>query len=238
MHGEPQVVIRPAFGVESSLVRSRDADKSPPAQLANIMKSSWFSRLYPRRYTLIAALAILAITLHLILHFSGLVSPNVASWPLFMALALGGLPIVLELTAKLFRREFGSDLLAGISIVTSVLLGEYLAGTLVVLMLSGGEAIESYAVRSAASVLRALAKRMPSAAHRRRESQLTDVPLAEVEINDELVVFPHEICPVDGEVLEGHGVMDESYLTGEPYRMSKTPGAKSCLVPSTVRRHW
>src|SRR5262249_51350815 len=40
-----------------------------------------------------------------------------------------------------------------------------------------------------------------------------------------LVVFPHEVCPVDGIVVEGHGVMDESYLTGEPYRMSKTPGA-------------
>jgi heavy metal translocating P-type ATPase len=40
-----------------------------------------------------------------------------------------------------------------------------------------------------------------------------------------LVVFPHEICPVDGTVIEGHGVMDESYLTGEPYMMSKTPGS-------------
>src|SRR5262249_13828402 len=40
-----------------------------------------------------------------------------------------------------------------------------------------------------------------------------------------LVVFPHEICPVDGTVIEGHGVMDESYLTGEPYVLSKTPGS-------------
>jgi heavy metal translocating P-type ATPase len=129
------------------------------------------------------------------------------------------------LLIKLWQREFGSDVLAGISIVTSVLLGEYLAGTLVVLMLSGGEAIESYAVRSAAGVLRALAKRMPSVAHRRRNSHLEEVALADLAAGDIVVIFPHEICPVDGEVLEGHGVMDESYLTGEPYRMSKTPGA-------------
>ena len=49
--------------------------------------------------------------------------------------------------------------------------------------------------------------------------------LAEVAIGDQLVVLPHEICPVDGVVVEGHGVMDESYLTGEPFMMSKTPGS-------------
>ena len=130
-----------------------------------------------------------------------------------------------ELLVKLLRREFGSDLLAGISIVTSVILGEYLAGVLVVLMLSGGEALEGYAVRSASSVLRALAKRMPAVAHRRRDSVTEDVPLSAIAVGDTVVVYPHEICPVDGVVVEGHGVMDESYLTGEPYMMSKTTGA-------------
>jgi heavy metal translocating P-type ATPase len=146
--------------------------------------------------------------------------------PLLAALLFGGGPLVLDLLAKLLRREFGSDLLAGISIVTSVLLGEYLAGALVVLMLSGGEAIEAYAVKSASSVLEALARRMPSVAHRRADGgRVLDVPLAEVAVGDVLEVFPHEICPVDGEVVEGHGSMDESYLTGEPYLMSKAPGS-------------
>ncbi len=92
-------------------------------------------------------------------------------------------------------------------------------------MLSGGEALEAYAVRSASSVLAALAKRMPSAAHRKRDGQIADVPLDAVAVGDALIVFPHEICPVDGTVIEGHGVMDESYLTGEPYQMSKAPGS-------------
>ena len=46
------------------------------------------------------------------------------------------------------------------------------------------------------------------------------------EIGDELIVYPHEICPVDGVVIEGHGVMDESYLTGEPFMMPKAPGSE------------
>jgi heavy metal translocating P-type ATPase len=174
-----------------------------------------------RRQALIAALAVLAIAGHLGLRLAGL---PLSALPLLLALTLGGLPLVAELLAKLYRRQFGSDLLAGISIVTSVVLGEYLAGTLVVLMLSGGEALEAYAVRSASSVLAALARRMPSAAHVKRDGAVIDVSLDAVAVGDTLVVFPHEICPVDGTVVEGHGTMDESYLTGEPYVMSKAPG--------------
>src|SRR5581483_2000689 len=126
---------------------------------------------------------------------------------------------------KLAHGEFGSDLLAGISIVTSVILGEYLAGTLVVLMLSGGETLEAYAVRRASSALAALARRMPAAAHRSRGGALEDVPLDAVAVGDLVVVFPHETCPVDGTVTEGHGTMDESYLTGEPFLLAKAPGS-------------
>src|SRR5581483_7955816 len=103
--------------------------------------------------------------------------------------------------------------------------GEYLAGSLVVLMLSGGEALEAYAVRSASSILEALARRTPTVAHLKTNGNLADVPLARVAVGDTVVVLPHEISPVDGTVLDGHGVMDESYLTGEPYRIPKAPGA-------------
>ncbi len=177
----------------------------------------------------IAIIALVAIAAHLILKYAITdwyrTWPGMANLPLLAALGIGGIPLVLELIQKALRKEFGSDLLAGISIVTSVILGEYLAGTLVVLMLSGGEALEGYAVQSASSVLRALAKRMPSVAHRKKEGQLRDVKLDEVAVGDTLVIHPHEICPVDGTVLEGHGTMDESYLTGEPYLLPKSPGS-------------
>jgi heavy metal translocating P-type ATPase len=177
------------------------------------------------REAAIAALACVGIALHLFLAWGTASSPLVRALPLYLVLGAGGGPLVIGLIRKAVRRQFGSDLLAGISIVTSVLLGEYLAGALVVLMLSGGEALESYAVGRASSVLRALARRMPSAAHRRRDGQVEDISLDAIRVGDRLVVFPHEICPVDGVVVEGHGVMDESYLTGEPFMMPKAPGA-------------
>jgi heavy metal translocating P-type ATPase len=181
------------------------------------------------RQSALALLAVAAIGAHLVLRYAVRAEGTVYRWsadeiPLLVAIA-ASFPLLLDLARKLARGDFGSDLLAGISIVTSVILGEYLAGTLVVLMLSGGEALEAYAVRSASSVLEALARRMPSTAHRRTAEGVQEVLLEQVAVGDTLVVLPHEACPVDGTVIEGHGVMDESYLTGEPYVVSKTPGS-------------
>ncbi len=171
----------------------------------------------------IAASATLAILVHVVLRLSGLES--VQDYPLKIGVILGGIPLVAQLLRKLWGREFGSDLLAGMSIVVSIVLKEYLAGTLVVLMLSGGETLEAFAIRSASSVLRALSRRMPTVAHKKVGSQMEDTELANVAVGDMIVVFPHETCPVDGTVVDGNSVMDESFLTGEPYRISKTVGA-------------
>lgn len=207
--------------------------------------TSLSAMLWRRRTTLIAAFTVMAILAHLVLRFALHADQLSYQIPLFAALGLGGIPLVLGLLQNIIRREFGSDLLAGISIVTSVVLGEYLAGTIVVLMLSGGEALESYALRSASSVLRALAKRMPSVAHRKTATGITDVSLEEVMVGDTIVLYPHDICPADGTVIEGNGVMNEAFLTGEPFEITKAPGSsvisgaingESALTISATRR--
>jgi len=188
------------------------------------MAAKPFSNLPKETY--IAGLTLVAIVLHLVFRYGTSLSPRTSLLPLFVALLIGGGPLVYELTGKLIKKEFGSDLLAGVSILTAVLLGQFLVAAIVVLMLSGGATLEFYATAKASSVLDALARRMPGVAHRHDGAVLKDVKLEEIRVGDLLTVFPHEICPVDGEVLEGHGVMDEAYLTGEPYEISKTPGSQ------------
>ena len=99
-------------------------------------------------------------------------------------LALGGIPLTVDLASKIRAREFGADLLAGLSLVTSLLLGEYLVGAIVVLMLAGGTALEQFATRRASSDLRALAKRAPQIAHRRTAAGIEDLPFAEVRLGE------------------------------------------------------
>jgi heavy metal translocating P-type ATPase len=182
-----------------------------------------------RIQSIIAAMAIVAIAVHLVWRWLGMGS-NWAGFrdheiPLLIVLVAGGGWLVLGLVIRILNGQFGSDLLAGISIITSIVLEEYLAGVLVVLMLSGGEALEAYVIRRASSALATLAGRMPSIAHRTHNGRLEDVALDAIAVGEEVVVFPHETCPVDGVVTDGHGTMDESYLTGEPYLLAKAPGS-------------
>src|SRR5579859_6541577 len=173
----------------------------------------------------IALIAAVGIAAHLALRFLVADAGRFANIPLFVALAAGGLPLIVQLVRKLWTADFGSDFLAGASIVTAVLLHEYLVASIVVLMLSGGTSLEEFATRRASRVLDALAKRMPSTAHRQTQHGPTDVAIGEIQVGDVLVVFPHEICPVDGIVVEGNGSMNEAYLTGEPFEVGKVPGS-------------
>src|ERR1700687_620889 len=103
----------------------------------------------PRWAMTVAIVATAGICLHLVLRFSGARAQSFANIPLYVALATGGLPLVVQLGKKLWGGEFGSDFLAGVSIVTAIVLREYLVASIVVLMLSGGTALEAFATRRA-----------------------------------------------------------------------------------------
>jgi len=182
-------------------------------------RAPWF-----RHDALIAQLALLSMLLAGILRLIPGVGTE-ATWPLIAAIVLGGLPLVVGLVKQALARQFGSDLLAGLSILTAVVLGEYFIAVVIVLMLSGGQALEQYATRRASTALDALARRHPSHAHRRQQNGWDDVPLEDVAVGDILIVLPHEVCPVDGVVVDGRSTMDESYLSGEPFVIRKTVGA-------------
>ena len=134
-----------------------------------------------RKQTPIAALAIGAIVVHLVLRFG---RGGVGDGGKLAAVggaragrrAAGVGPVGEAVSPRVRLRSAGRHLDRHVGAAwTSIW-----PATLVVLMLSGGEALEAYAVRSASSVLEALAKRMPSIAHRKQDSTIADVPLAEV----------------------------------------------------------
>ncbi|MBS0271269.1 MAG: cadmium-translocating P-type ATPase [Proteobacteria bacterium] len=151
-------------------------------------------------------------------------SLSVSDFLLLLVIVICGVPLLFEIFLKLLKRDLGADFLAILAVVTATILGQYLAGTIVLLMLVSGQILESYAIRRASSVLLALSKRMPSIAHRKIGKIMEEISIDQIQVGDEIVIFPHEICPVDGTVIEGSGSMDESYLTGEPYFVPKVSG--------------
>jgi len=144
---------------------------------------------------------------------------------LLVAILIASLPLLVELVRQLWKRNFSVDVLASLSIASAVAFRQYWVAAVVILMLSGGKALEDHATRRASSVLGALAKRMPHIAHRvGADGSQIDIEAEQIGIGDLLAIHPHELCPVDGVVITGNGSMDESYLTGEPFLLAKAPG--------------
>ncbi|MGW9632368.1 heavy metal translocating P-type ATPase [Agromyces sp. NPDC055520] len=124
----------------------------------------------------------------------------------------------------IMRGHWGLDILAVTAIVATVLVGEYVAALLVVLMLTGGAALEDYANRRAKRELDALLTRSPQHAHRIEGDAIVDVPAGDVQVGDVLLVRPSEIVPVDATLRSQEAGFDESSITGESVPVEKGPG--------------
>ena len=129
------------------------------------------------RSSIIAGVAVVGIAFHLALRIRPGAIPLAPEVPLYVVLFGGGVPLVVSLALKLVRGSSGRICSPEFRSSPRCCFGEYLAGALVVLMLSGGEALEAFALGRASSVLQALARRMPLVAHRRTNRQVAEVPL-------------------------------------------------------------
>ncbi|SIN94939.1 heavy metal translocating P-type ATPase [Agromyces cerinus] len=124
----------------------------------------------------------------------------------------------------ILRGHWGLDILAVTAIVATVLVGEYVAALLVVLMLTGGAALEDYANRRAKRELDALLTRSPQHAHRMEGDAIVDVLASDVQVGDVLLVRPSEIVPVDATLRSHEASFDESSITGESVPVEKQAG--------------
>jgi heavy metal translocating P-type ATPase len=122
--------------------------------------------------------------------------------------------------------HLAADLVATFAIVGALLLGEPLAGLVVVLMQTGGEALERYAEGRASAAVRELEAAAPRTAHRLEQGQAEDVPVDEVRPGDLILVRPGELIPCDLEVVGGSSSVDTSRITGEPMPVAARPGSR------------
>lgn len=202
---------------------SANAPSNASAVANTNTRVSWLINLWHalKRYPLpLVVLALLLVSL--ILWLTG--RPDLANWTLLTIIVIGAVPLAWEIIRQLVHREFGVDLIAMLAIIGSLLLKEYLAGAIIVLMLSGGEALEAFALRRARKSLSTLAERAPRSAHIWRGDHLLNIPVEDIQIGMEVVVKPGELIPVDGMVIEGSSSVSEADLTGEPVPVNKIPG--------------
>ncbi|MEN9992501.1 MAG: hypothetical protein RLY83_71 [Actinomycetota bacterium] len=174
-----------------------------------------------------SSLALLAVT-GLALIF-GLVSGS--NIPYILGAAVGGGLAIKMVWVSIREHEVGSDVLALISIVATALVAEWLAGAIIALMLSGGQALESWAAGRARSQLEALVQRAPRRVQIVDDhGNITDQDIKAVKLGDAFLVRTGEVVPVDGRLMTAAS-FDESVLTGEPLPKNRLAGDE---VPSGV----
>jgi len=157
------------------------------------------------------------------LHLAGAPTAGDAVWAATVAVML--VPLTISIARTLAAGRVGVDAIALVAMAGALAVGEYLAGAVIALMLSGGNALEASASRRARRELTALLARMPTIAHRRAGGGWEEVPVEELAVGDEVLVRAGEIVPVDGELLGGEAVVDESALSGEPLPVTHARGA-------------
>jgi heavy metal translocating P-type ATPase len=183
------------------------------------------------RYPVFASTIVLAI-IGGVLALTGL--EEAARWVIsIFALAIAAKESV-GMVRSILKGSWGIDVLAVTAIIATVLVGEYWASIIIVLMFTGGEALEDYAESRAKRELTSLLDNTPQIAHREVYSSAgaekgalfatKDCPVSELAIGDVVVVKPGELIPVDGILLTPEATLDESSLTGESIPVERVKG--------------
>jgi heavy metal translocating P-type ATPase len=141
-----------------------------------------------------------------------------------VGLVIMGAPLVLATIREALRGHFATDVVATLSIAGAVALNQPLAGLVIVLMQTGGEALERYAEGRASAAVQALEAAAPQIAHRIAADGVHDVPVTSIAVGDRLLVRPGDLVPCDGLIEAGESELDTSRLTGEPAPVRAAPG--------------
>lgn len=170
---------------------------------------------------LILAIAAVALVLQYGLHY-----PLLAQVLVTVVGALIALTMFIGMVKTLKSGKYGVDLLAILAVVATLAVSEYWAAMVILVMLTGGDALEDYAAKKANTELKALLDNSPRLAHVLTASGSKDVAVDDVQVGDHVVVKPGELVPVDGIISEGHSEFDESSLTGEARPVAKNVGSE------------
>ncbi len=169
---------------------------------------------------LILVIALIALVLQFGFHY-----PLLAQIIVTIAGALVALTMFIGMIKTLRSGKYGVDLLAILAVIATLFVSEYWAAMVILVMLTGGDALEDYAAKKANTELKALLDNSPRRAHVVSPTGTTDVAVDDVKVCQHVVVKPGELVPVDGVVITGHSDFDESSLTGEARPVAKTVGS-------------
>ena len=146
--------------------------------------------------------------------------------PAWIAVVLCGVPILAGAGEGLFvRHDIKADVLVSIALVAALVTGQYFAAGEVALIMQIGSLLEDFTADRARKGLEKLIGMTPGLAHLQKgKGEWDDLPLDQIHPGDRIYILPGEMVPLDGEILEGSAVLDQSMMTGESLPVDKSVG--------------
>lgn len=172
-----------------------------------------------KQFWFVIILGAIALWLQFVNHQAGYAQVLITGLGILLALLM-----FIEMVKTLHSGKFGVDLLAITAVIATLAVGEYWAALIVLLMLTGGDALEDFAAQRANSELQELLNNSPQSAHKVIGEAITDVAIHTVVVGDRLLVKPGEVIPVDGTLQTGPTTVNEASLTGEARPIDKQAG--------------
>jgi Cd2+/Zn2+-exporting ATPase len=205
--------------MEGQAVSAISCDCHPPRQ-------NFFSRYRDfllSRDTILVFLNALTLLIAFVLSLLG--QGQTARWVYLLSALIGGTPLFVFTARQIIvKHEFTSGVMASIAMIAALIVGEYSAAAIVVLMMSLGEWLENLTVARADRALRELSRLMPTVVTVRRGGSEVAVPLEEVQVGDIVLVRSGERIGVDGVILSGGGSVNQAAITGESMPVEKKAG--------------
>ena len=141
---------------------------------------------------------------------------------------IGVLPILVQAVQALRVRVMSIDVLVSIAVFGAFLIGSWDESAIVTFLFLVGGQIERYTLNQTRSAINALTDMAPqSAAVRRADGTFETVPVDDVRVGDIVKVTTGDRIPVDGTVISGTGLVNESAITGEPIPVGKAAGSSA-----------
>lgn len=168
------------------------------------------------KFALTISVGVFALCLAFLLH-----KPLWAQIVVSLAGSLVAFSMFIEMVKTLKSGQYGIDLLAITAIIATLAVGEYWAALMVLIMLTGGDSLEDYAAHKAGRELKTLLDNSPQTAHRLVNDVVEEVSVERLQVGDHVLIKPGELVPVDGHIIGGSALFDESSLTGESRPVEK-----------------
>jgi Cu2+-exporting ATPase len=126
------------------------------------------------------------------------------------------------------------DVLDTLAISASVLQGNPLAGCIVTWLIKLGDWIRDLTAAGSRRAISELLEFQTKMAWLLRDGEVVSIPATELRVDDIIIVYPGEMIPVDGEIIDGHATIDQKTITGEGLPVSRGKG-EAAFAATVIR---